>query len=57
MTDPNVEVQVANDIFSAKARVAEGPERAQLWELMADYFSPYNDYKVATERQIPVIIL
>ena len=57
MTDPNVEVQVANDTFSAKARVAEGPERAQLWELMADYFSPYNDYKVATERQIPVIVI
>lgn len=55
--DPNVQVQVANDVFSAKARVAKGGERDRLWNLMADYFSPYNDYQAATERQIPVIVL
>jgi len=55
--NPNVQVQVANDSFRAKARVAEGEERQRLWTLMSDYFPPYNDYQTATERHIPVIVL
>lgn len=54
---PRVHVQVANDTFDAVARVAEGEEREKLWQLMADYFAPYNDYQAATERQIPVVVL
>jgi deazaflavin-dependent oxidoreductase (nitroreductase family) len=52
-----VELKVANDKFTAVARVAEGDERERLWKLMADYYSPYNAYQAATERQIPVVVL
>ena len=55
--DPNVTVQVANDKFSALARVAEGAEREQLWQTMVDYYAPYTDYQASTERQIPVVVL
>ena len=52
-----VELKVANDGFTAVARVAEGDERERLWNLMADYYPPYNAYQAATERQIPVVVL
>jgi deazaflavin-dependent oxidoreductase (nitroreductase family) len=57
MADPNVTVQVANDKFSALARVAEGAEREQLWQAMVDYYAPYTDYQASTARQIPVVVL
>jgi deazaflavin-dependent oxidoreductase (nitroreductase family) len=55
--DPNVHVQVANDRFNAKARVAQGEERKKLWQLMVDYYAPYADYQAATQRKIPVVVL
>ncbi len=55
--NPKVEVQVARDKFKAVARVAEGDERARLWQAMVDYFAPYADYQAATERRIPVVVL
>lgn len=55
--DPNVHVQVANDKFNAVARVAEGEERENLWQIMVDYYPPYTDYQAATERKIPVVVL
>jgi deazaflavin-dependent oxidoreductase (nitroreductase family) len=55
--DPNVQVQVVNDKFSAVARVAEGAERERLWQMMVDYYAPYTDYQAATQRQIPVVVL
>lgn len=55
--NPRVHVQVANEKFDAVARVAEGEEREKLWDLMADYYAPYNDYQAATQRKIPVVVL
>ena len=55
--DPNVHVQVAGEQFDAVARVAEGAEREQLWQLMVDYYGPYTDYQAATQREIPVVVL
>lgn len=55
--DPHCKVQIAKDQFKARARVAEGEEREQLWAKMADVFAPYNDYQAATEREIPVVVL
>ena len=55
--NPEVDVQVANNTFTATARVAEGEERERLWAMMVDYYAPYTDYQAATQRQIPVVVL
>jgi len=56
-TDPVVEVQVAKERFPARARVATGKERAQLWEQMVQVFPPYREYQKKTKREIPVVVL
>jgi deazaflavin-dependent oxidoreductase (nitroreductase family) len=53
-----VTVQVANDVFRASARTAQGGERAAAWEQMAAMYPPFNDYKAkAGDREIPIVIL
>jgi deazaflavin-dependent oxidoreductase (nitroreductase family) len=55
--DPKVEVQVAESTFPAVARVASGPERARLWEAMAEIWPDYRSYATRTDREIPVVVL
>ncbi len=55
--NPDVKLQVAADRFPARARVAEGAERAALWEQMAAMYPPFKDYQAKTEREIPVVVL
>ena len=61
MAQGDVKVQVADDVFDASTRVAEGDERAKVWEQMANMYPPFADYQAsateATGREIPVIIL
>ncbi|MCL4110202.1 UNVERIFIED_CONTAM: hypothetical protein GTU68_026722 [Idotea baltica] len=54
---PEAQLKVANEEFSARARVAEGAERERLWAVMVDYYAPYTDYQVSADpRQIPVVV-
>jgi deazaflavin-dependent oxidoreductase (nitroreductase family) len=55
--DPNVGVQVKDDVFEARARTATGEEREQLWKLMAQQWPDYDAYQTRTEREIPVVVL
>ena len=55
--DPNVEVQVLDDVFPARARTAEGEERERLWRLANEVWPHYDEYRRRTERQIPVVVL
>jgi deazaflavin-dependent oxidoreductase (nitroreductase family) len=55
--DPNVEVQVKDEVFSAHARTATGEEREQLWTLAAQQWPDYDTYQTRTEREIPVVVL
>lgn len=55
--DPEVEVQVLGDKFSARARTATPEEKPALWEAMAETWPAYNDYQRKTERVIPVVVL
>lgn len=55
--NPAVEVQVGKDQFPARARVATGEERKQLWEQMVQVFPPYREYQQKTKREIPVVVL
>jgi deazaflavin-dependent oxidoreductase (nitroreductase family) len=55
--EPDVHVQVKADRFPARARTAEGEERARLWERMAEIWPAYDDYRQKTDREIPVVVL
>jgi len=55
--DPNVEVQVLNEVFPALARTAEGEERERLWQLVNRQWPDYDSYQTKTEREIPVVVL
>ena len=54
---PEVEVQVKNDVFRARARTAEGEERERLWSLAARQWPDYDEYVKRTDRKIPVVVL
>ena len=54
---PEVEVQVKDDQFFARARTAEGEERERLWKLVNEVWPHYEEYATRTERQIPVVVL
>jgi deazaflavin-dependent oxidoreductase (nitroreductase family) len=55
--NPEVEVQVKEAVFPARARLAEGDERARLWELVNRQWPDYDAYQERTEREIPVVVL
>ena len=40
-----------------RPRVAEGDERAVLWERLVAVYRPYANYATYTERRIPVVVL
>lgn len=55
--NPQVEVQVVEKRFRARARTAVGEERQRLWQLMVDVHPPYPDYQKSTTRVLPVVVL
>ena len=57
MDDPEVEVQVLDDVFPARARTATPDEKAQLWDQMVGHWPAYDDYQSKTDREIPVVLL
>jgi deazaflavin-dependent oxidoreductase (nitroreductase family) len=57
VAEPHVEVQAGAERFGARARTAEGDERARLWRVMARIWPNYDVYQARTERRIPVVVL
>ncbi|HLY94467.1 MAG TPA: nitroreductase family deazaflavin-dependent oxidoreductase [Gaiellaceae bacterium] len=55
--NPEVEVQIKGDKFTARARTAEGEERERLWRLMKEIWPHYEEYQEKTDRRIPVVVL
>jgi deazaflavin-dependent oxidoreductase (nitroreductase family) len=55
--NPGVRVQVKDEEFAGRARVADGDERARLWPLMVEVWSDYESYQTKTDRQIPVVVI
>ena len=55
--DPEVELQVWDDRFPAKARVATPEEKAEMWKTMTAEWPAYDDYQKKTDREIPIIVL
>jgi deazaflavin-dependent oxidoreductase (nitroreductase family) len=54
---PDVELQVKDEVFPARARTATGEERERLWKLAAQQWPDYDEYKKKTDREIPVVVL
>ena len=54
---PEVTVELPNETFDARARVAEGPERERLWRAQAALMPNFDEYQKATTRKIPVVVL
>ncbi len=57
LANPEVEVQVGTKKLKARARTVEGEERSQLWKKALEFWPPYADYALKTEREIPVVVL
>ena len=55
--NPEVEVQVKDEVFAARARTAKGGERERLWRLAAQQWPDYDVYRTRTDREIPVVVL
>ena len=56
-SDPDVEVQVLDEVFPARARDATPEEKPELWEQMVGEWPDYEAYQRRTEREIPVVLL
>jgi deazaflavin-dependent oxidoreductase (nitroreductase family) len=54
---PEVELQVLDDVFPARARTAEGEERERLWRKANEVWRHYDEYQTRTDREIPVVVL
>ncbi len=55
---PDVQLQVVDETFDARARTASGDERETIWRQLADLYPPFDDYaKNAAPREIPVVVL
>ena len=57
LANPDVHVQIRERKFLARARVAAGEERAELWALMSELYGGYADVQKLTEREFPVVVL
>ena len=55
--DPEVEVQVRDDRFRARARTATAEEKPVLWSKMVEQWPDYDAYQQKTDREIPVVVL
>ena len=55
--NPDAEVEVGGDRHRVRARVAEGEERADLWQRMNDQYGGFEDYRERTSRDIAVFVL
>jgi deazaflavin-dependent oxidoreductase (nitroreductase family) len=55
--EPEVQVQVRGDRFTARARTAAPEERPDMWRTMSATWPAYDDYQKKTEREIPVVVL
>lgn len=55
--NPDVELQIKDEVFKARARTIEGPERERLWKKAVEVWRDYEEYAKRTDREIPVVLL
>ena len=57
LANPEVDLQDGPVKKSYRARLVEGEERADWWQLAVDTWPTYAAYEKRTDRQIPVFVL
>jgi deazaflavin-dependent oxidoreductase (nitroreductase family) len=57
VANPEVQVQVGADKFTAQARTATADEKRALWRVMTSIWPDYDRYRGRTKRSIPVVVL
>jgi deazaflavin-dependent oxidoreductase (nitroreductase family) len=57
LEDPEVRVQVREDVFDARARTASDEEKAHWWPIMVSEWPDYDEYQTKTDRPIPIVLL
>jgi deazaflavin-dependent oxidoreductase (nitroreductase family) len=55
--NPEVQVQIGPEVFTAQARTATEDEKPELWSKMVDIWPAYDEYQTKTQRPIPVVVL
>ena len=55
--DPEVTIQVRDQVMPATAERANQSDKGRIWPMMTDIWPDYDDYKQATTRDIPVVLL
>lgn len=55
--NPDVKFQVVGTKYRGTARTVASPERERLFDMMAEIYPPYIEYRQKTDREIPVVIL
>ena len=54
---PDVELQVRDEVFRARAREATDEEKPAMWREMVRHWPAYDSYQEKTDRPIPVVVL
>ena len=59
VANPDVSVEIGTETFTARAHVAHGDERTQIWERQKRDWATFADYEErnAGVREIPVVVL
>jgi deazaflavin-dependent oxidoreductase (nitroreductase family) len=55
--EPEVGVQIRDDVFRARARTATPEEKPDMWSTMTATWPAYDDYQRKTDREIPIVVL
>ncbi len=56
VANPDIEVQVKDQILKLRARRASTQEKAEVWPVCCEHYPDYDLYQRRTERDIPVFI-
>lgn len=57
LADPDVEIEIGTETRQVRARIADAPERDQIWSEQKRAYPGFADYERKTSRKIPVVIL
>jgi deazaflavin-dependent oxidoreductase (nitroreductase family) len=57
VANPDVTVELGNDRYSARARVARGEERERIWRDVTSVLPVFAQYQEKSGRRIPVVVL
>ena len=55
--NPQATVRVGRNKFSVRASLAEGAERARLWQIGISIIPAWAEYQTQTERILPMVVL